>query len=183
MTEILETAGRYRLRLSVDTEPMNPRLDYDHITHVITPKGQRYIDVDKNGGPLQEAWDYFAERADGGDLFIRWARIYHGATVIEDSPHDGARSFWYLMPGDAEGIPDPKAFIENDLQEYRSWAEGDVYGYVIEKSVMWQRTETAESETMITWEETDSCWGLVGREYAEGEARQSFEPYRTEAQA
>lgn len=183
MTEILETAGRYRLRLSVDTEPTNPRRDYDHISHVITVKDRQYVNIDENGGPLQHGWDHFAHRENGDELFMRWARMAHGAVIVQDSPHDGPRSFWYLMPGGMAEVADPLEFLAVEIREYRSWAEGDVYGHVIERSVTWQRTETAESETMITWEEVDSCWGLVGREYAEGEARQSFEPYKAEAQA
>jgi hypothetical protein len=181
--EILETAGRYRLRLSMDTEPANPRRDYDHISRVITVENEKYADIDENGGPLQYGWDYFSDHENGDDLFIRWARMAHGAVVVQDSPHDGARSFWYLMPDGLKEVTDPLEFLAAEIREYRAWAEGDVWGHIIEKSVRWQRCETAEDESMITWEEVESCWGYIGREYAEREARESFVPYKMEAQA
>lgn len=189
MTEILETVGRYRVRLEVqeDQQDSNPRTDRDcNLANVITLSDQRYIDVDKDGGPLQDGWDYFADRDKGVELFIRWARMVHSALAVEENPHDGAHSIWYVMPeriAEAGTTVPPEEIIRQEVEEYREWAAGEVYGHVIEKSVRWQRTETTEDEVMVTWEEVDSCWGYIGYEYAKEEALQSFVPYRAEAQA
>jgi hypothetical protein len=185
--EILETAGKFRVRLEVDTDPQNPRQEFDHLANVITLKGQRYIDVDKNGGPLQYGWDYFADRENGVDLFIRWARMVHGVVAIEDNPIEGARSIWYLMPDKAaESTWEPQKVIESEIREYRSWAEGEVYGYIIERSVTWVPKDEPEGEVeMSTWEEVDegSCWGFIGYDYAKEAALEAFEPYKAEAEA
>lgn len=186
MTEIIETTanGKHRVRLVIDQEPVNPRRDYDHLTHVITPKGQRYIDVDESGGPLQDGWDHYADRDDAAELFIRWARTFCGATVVEHRSHDGAWSLWYMTPEQKKEIgTSPEEFIRGEIQEYQRWAEGDVWGYVIEEAATWQRTETTADETMVTWEEVESSWSLIGREYAEEEARREFAPYRSEVRA
>lgn len=182
MTDVLETAGRYRLRLVADEHPENPRTHYDHITHVITPEGQNFIDVDTEGGPLQYGWDWLKNRKDAVAVFTRWARIAHGAVVVEVSPAQGARALWYMMPDGIKETPDPVKYIEAEAREYEAWAEGDVWIYDIERSVVWQRTETAEDESMITWEGVESCGGYYGREYAEQEARAAFEAYKTEGE-
>jgi hypothetical protein len=178
--EIFRTSadGKYRVRLNADPTAVDPRKDYDHITHVITPKGQRFIDVDEDGGPLQYGWDYFAERDNSVALFTRWARMAHGAVVHEDRPHDGPRALWYMTPEQIKEIGNtPAEAIAIEIQEYRSWTEGDVWGVVTEKRVTWQQTGTSEDNVMHTWDEVESCWGLIGREYAEQYAAEGFGPY------
>jgi hypothetical protein len=190
---IIETHGRYRVRLEIQQNSYgyNPRTNQDcNLTNVITPTQRGYIDVDEDGGPLQYGWDYYStraldciRRADAEDLFIRWARIFHGVTVIEDRPHDGAWSFWYVMPDKAkESTWPPEKIIEAEIKEYRAWAEGEVYAYVIEKSLTWvpkggQEVNDFPGE-MTTWHEEESCGGLIGREYAEEAAKEAFAPYK-----
>lgn len=187
--EILETAGKYRVRLEIDQDSgrFNPRKDYDHLANVITLKGQNYIDVDENGGPLQYGWDYFAGRDNDVELFIRWARMVHGAVAIEENPVEGARSIWYLMPEKAaESTWEPEKVINSEIEEYRAWAEGEVYGYIIERSVTWVPKEDPNGEVeMETWEEVEegSCWGFVGYDYAKEAALEAFEPYKAEAES
>lgn len=181
MLDVIETSenGRYRVRLEIDqeTSSCNPREEDAHITHVITPTQQRYIDVDPDGGPLQYGWDHFSTRPDSEKLFIRWAHIFHRAVVVEDRPHDGAWSFWYMTLAQIAEIGNtPEEAIAIEIKEYRAWAEGEVFGYVVEKAVDWDRRDGDDS--MTTWETVDDCWGLIGREYAEESARDAFELYR-----
>lgn len=188
MTEmdILETAGRYRVRLEIqeDSLDLNPRTERDcNLANVITPTQSRYIKIDEDGGPLQCGWDYFSVRPDSEKLFIRWARMIHGVTVIEDRPVEGAWGLWYVMPDKmAETTATPEEIIEGEVREYRAWAEGEVYGYVIEKSTHWVSEDNGGAE-MDTWEYEDSCWGFIGREDAEASAREAFAPYAKEAKA
>lgn len=190
--DILETAGRYRVRLEIqrESESANPRTDQDcNLTNVITPKGQRYIDVDENGGPLTDGWERIEDRyVDAVPVFTRWAKLFHGATVIEDRPHDGAWSLWYLMPDKAAETPwEPKRVIELEIDQYRKWAEGEVYGFIIEKDVTRiprdaeDREDPDLDDETREWEHVDSCWGHIGREYAEEAAREAFAPYAKEA--
>lgn len=186
MTDVLETAGKYRVRLEVqqDQQDSNPRTNQDcNLANVITPTQQRYIDIDENGGPLQEGWDYFSVRPDSEKLFARWALMAHGVTVVVHNPHDGAWGLWYVMPDKmaevGEGVT-PEQIIEGEFREYQAWASGEVYGHVIEKRTHWTSEDDQE---MDTWEHVDSCWGYIGREYAEEAAREAFEGYASEVTA
>ena len=163
--------GSYRARLELDRYPFNPRKDYDHIAHVITPTGQCYIDVDEDGGPLQGAWDTVAHRDDAVEIFTRYARIVHGATVVADRPDKGAWSLWYVMPERVKEISiSPEEVIALEIQEYRNWESGEVYACVIEERVTWQRADAEDDESMETWERVDSCCGLNGADYAKSYA-------------
>lgn len=190
--EIIETSadGKYRAGLAIHGDAENPRRDYEHIVHVITPKGQRYIDVDPTGGPLQDGWNRVTGREDAVEVFARWARIFHGAVVVEDRPNDGAWALWYMTPAQIAEIGNtPEEAIRIEIDEYRSWAEGDVWGYVVEKYITWiaQEGDIEAGEDIpvshSTWEEVESCWGLIGRDYAEEEARRSLRDCAKEAAA
>lgn len=189
MNEVIETHSRYRVRLEImeDSTDCNPRTNQGcNLTNVITPSQRSYIDVDKDGGPLQYGWDHFSTLEGGEEMFIRWARIFHDATVIEDRPHDGAWSFWYVMPDKAaESTWTPEKIIEAEIAEYQAWASGDVYAYVIERSVTWVpkagqvfADDEEIPEELITWEFVDACSGLIGHEYAEEAAREAFDEYK-----
>lgn len=187
--DIVETSenGRYRVRLVLqrDSEAFNPRTNQDNLTHVITPAQQRYIDVDKNGGPLQYGWDYFSTRPDSEKHFIRWARMVHGAVVVEDRPHEGAWALWYMTPEQiAEAGTAPEEVIAAEIKEYRAWAEGEVYSWIIEKAVEWVPKEgqvedgDGTPDEMTTWEHVDSCGGYIGHEDAAQVAKEEFAAYR-----
>jgi hypothetical protein len=196
MNEIIEAHGRYRvyLKMEPDSYDFNPRTwDDTPLANVITPTQQRYIDIDEDGGPLQYGWDYYSTRAldcirrtGAEDLFVRWAKIFHGVTVIEDRPYDGAWAFWYLMPDKAaETTWSPEKLINFEIKRYRDWAQGEVYAYVIERSVKWVPEEGQEfdddestPETMITWETADSCGGYIGYDEAEKAALEAFADYK-----
>lgn len=182
--DVLEKAGEYRVRLVLqeDSQSDNPRSNRDsNATHAITPKGQRYIDVDENGGPLEEGWKRIEDRyVDAVPVFARWARIFHGATVVEDRPHNGAWALWYVMPEKlAETSWPAEKVIEEEAREYRAWADGEVYGYIIEKAVGWSRIDKKVG-ILVSWDDIESCWGFIGREYAEESAREAFAPYAKE---
>lgn len=74
---------------------------------------------------------------------------------------------WGCEP-DAETV---RQSAKDTLDSWRQYAEGDVYGYVVESRVRW--TNDQNDDEMDTWEGTEdgSLWGLYGREYAESEAR------------
>jgi hypothetical protein len=175
---IIETSEdkRYRVRLAVDESAHNPREDYDQIVYAVTLPHSRYNDI-AEAGPLVDGWERIKEYPNAVDLFERWARIFHGAVTLHDTPHEGPGAIWYIMPAGIAEVPDPRAALEASRDEYRAWASGDVYGYIIEEAVDWRRVDGKDDDGMTTWEEVDadgSCWGLIGYQYAEGEAKQEF---------
>lgn len=195
---VIETSenGRYRVRLEIqqDSGSYNPRTEQDNVAHVVTVPTPGYIDVDKDGGPLADGW----ARLDGWskgervELFTRWARVYHDAVIVLDQPcrrgrtHEGTTALWYMLPEDIEReqIDRERAqkVIEGEIEEYRLWAAGEVYGWIIEKGVTWVRKGDAETtdgpDEMDTWEHVASCWGHIGRRWAEEAARIEFAHYR-----
>ncbi|MER5617679.1 hypothetical protein [Streptomyces sp. NPDC002215] len=186
MTQIIETSddGRLRLRLEPQTDADNPRTVYDHLTHVITLPGSRYADVDKSGGgPLADGWRRIQHRDNAVDIFTRWARTSHGAVVIEDQTHDGPGTIWYLMPKGIAEVIEPKEYIRSEIAEYRAWASGEVYGYIIERAVNWKPVTDQYADVIVsertTWEAVTegSCWDLITYELAEREARNQFRTY------
>ncbi|MEU3050151.1 hypothetical protein ABZ705_27205 [Streptomyces sp. NPDC006984] len=187
MTEIIATTddGRFRVRLVHDEYTTNPREDFDHLAHVITIDTHlgQYAPVDKTGGPLAEAWNRVSrDRWKGIETFTRWAGIFHNAIVIESRPPRGPVSLWYLMRDDAEDLGMlPEAYLDAERKEYEAWADGEVYGYIVEEAVDWVRTD-GEAETMSTWEEVDSCWGHYGYEWAAAEARRALAFYTRQRQ-
>jgi hypothetical protein len=191
MTDTIETSddGRYRVRLMPDPEPSNPRTEFDQLTHVITLPTHQYIDVDRDGGPLEDGWERIMGHPDAVEIFTRWARIFHGAVVEYHAPHDGAEALWYLMPDGIAQVPDPVAAIRGEIDEYMAWARGEVYGYVIEKAVTWQPVDPGDDVTLpdehTSWVEVNdgSCWGLIGYDYAETEAREQFAAFLEDKQS
>lgn len=195
MSEIIETSGngKYRVRLEVDEYPNNPRTDQDtNLCNVITPTGQNYIDVDEDGGPLQNGWDRLFEYHDADEAvkrFTRWARIFHGITVVEQRLHDGSWSLWYVTPENlAETPATAEEVIEIEFGEYRAWVEGDAYGVIVEKRVVLVPRDDEDREDpdlnladeTETWETVDDCWGYLGHAYATSAAKETFESYLKE---
>lgn len=173
---------RYRVRLAHDDAQANPRTEYDtNLTYALTVPHSRYEDV-AQPGPLVDEWNRIKDRDDAMDLFERWAKIFHGATTERYTPAQGANSVWYILPEQAKEIgPEisPEQVLEDEIKEYQAWAEGDVYGYIIEKAVDWKRSDGKDDSGMTTWEEVDegSCWQLIGYEYAEEEAKREFKAF------
>ena len=179
--ETLETRGDFRVRLVTDDYPENPRKDYDHITHVITVQNNRYADVDDDGGPLAKHWARLIsghgwrtpDTRDAVAMFERFAKI-HGIVTLYDTPNDGASAIWYMMPDQYHEVGDPMAYLTGERDEYRAWANGEVYGYVIEQRVKWHHTDHDSDDEMATWDHVESCYGFIGYQYAEQEARDAF---------
>jgi hypothetical protein len=183
----------YRIRICVDGDPENPRNMCDDSVHVLSIPSRDYVDVDRDPGPWGSAWqgllaryvfqwhrDRDPDRA--VEVVQRWARI-NGAYTYDHAPHDGVRSVWYLTREDAERErwTDPVAALKAYADEYEAWTRGDVYGYVVEQLVTWQRQDDP-TMTEERWEHLDSCWGFYGnsdgtREDMESSARAVLAAY------
>lgn len=177
MSEILKVSedGLYRVRLVVDEDCETPR-EPDSLSHVVTVPSSRYVNVDKTGGPLGDGWDRIKDRPDAMDLFERWARTFHGAITLRDTPERGANAIWYLMPD--HDATDPADYLECERRVYREWAEGEAYGYVIEEQVT--RYRITGDDPVSTWEPDSGesgGWGLIGFDYARTTALDAFDQF------
>ncbi|MER8116301.1 hypothetical protein [Streptomyces sp. NPDC094031] len=186
MTNVLDTTddGRYRIRLVHDDHAPNPRHDRDTLVHVITIDTHlgQYIPVDRDGGPLAEAWHRLCwNRWKGVDIFTRYVKIFHGGTVLESAPARGARSLWYMTGEEMVALDAgllSEGYIEAEMEEYEAWAEGDTWAWVIEERVGWTR-DSDPDESMDTWETVDSCSGYYGASWARKVAREALRDFVT----
>jgi hypothetical protein len=174
--------GRFRVRLVRDEHAENPRNDGETLVHVITIDTHlgQYHPVDKDGGPLAGAWERLKwNRWTGVDIFTRYVSIMHGGIVLESSPERGPRSLWYVTGEEARAIDGgllTEGYVEAEMQEYEAWAEGDVWGFIVEERVGWTRDDDPD-ESMETWEHVDSCFGFYGKPYARSQAREALRFY------
>jgi hypothetical protein len=192
--EIIATTpdGKFRARVTYMEGADNPRTDGDyHAAGVVTTYDGDYIKVADPAGDqrVSDAWnrlEYRYEWRDAEPMIERYIRILGGVAEL-DTPHDGPRTVWYVLPEkmrelgweDERITPDEmRKVIEAERKEYRAWAEGEVYGVIIEKNVTWAKVEDPD-ETMETWEEEESVWGIIGDEWAEQEAREMLSHYTT----
>ena len=133
------------------------------------PASETYGDDDT----LVRALDYYRARAwqhGSGWLdacLTRYARLFLGATgLVQIDTQDNTlwacdntalRNLW--------GSPDSYVFGPDDTREIAAWMEGECYGYVV------QERETTDPDE---WEDIDSCFGLIGRDWAEQAARDAL---------
>ena len=90
----------------------------------------------------------------------RWVMGYAYIT-----PEQAAEEFGGFAPL-PKGAEHPFGrWLKAVLEERQQWAEGDVYGYVVE----------------VSGEDVDSCWGFYGQSYAIESAREAAESYRQQA--
>lgn len=180
--EILKIDGRYRVRLTTDESfSFSPRADYDHIDHVITASSHHYHErIDEDLGPLAGIWNRLITSYDwpeAAEIFQRYCAITHRAVTLHDNPLNASPvAIWYLMAEDLHEVGDPVKYLKAQRDEYRSWAEGDVWGYIVEERQLWHRHLKEDPslppvDQRYEWVRTDdSCWGIIGYKWAEQEA-------------
>lgn len=193
--EILETRGRFCVKLVTDDYPDKPyddgqsplmqiedRYDSTRAEHIMTGNyrptdADAYVEaaVHRWGGPNSSDWP----------LVEKYLRAFHGVTAIE-TWHSGY--YWYVTYDPAAWrahVGAPEGSI--NMSEYKAYVEGDVWGWVVEKQVTWH-TEDPGYEDHDDWEHVDSCFGYYGRygengsdSYLEDSAREALayesEPY------
>ncbi|MFD3325827.1 hypothetical protein [Streptomyces sp. NPDC058701] len=178
MTDILSTTedGRFRVRLVRDERADNPRNDPDTCVHVITIDTHlgQYAAVDKDGGPLADAWGRLAwNQWKGIETFTRYVAIMHGGIVLESAPDKGPRSLWYVTGEEARAIDGgllTEGYVEAEMEEYEAWLAGDVWGVVVE--------ETSEPDAHAPeWSQVASRSGFYSGSFARAQARDALRFY------
>lgn len=96
---------------------------------------------------------------------------------------DSGQIGWaYITPERIEetGITDYEGAIATEVETLGQWMNGEVYGYVVEELHHYKRAEVDADGNFLAgeftdaedeWEETDSCWGFIGYDNVESEAR------------
>lgn len=179
-SEVLETAGDYRVKIIADEDAHEPYDDGASPLLRVSPRraggcaehvqvGARPAGDDDRIENAIAHWDA-TPSYDTWDLFEKYLRAFYGVTQIETW---WSGSYWYVTYDSARwrehtGAPAGSA----DMAEYKSWCEGDCYGYIVEKRVTWT-TDDPDYDNHDEWEPVPdgSCWGFYGHEDVESEAR------------
>ena len=128
--------------------------------------------------------DAALSRTEAETLTERWARIFHGLHIEYDSEHGGywfvaganaataatpvdtySRALFYdnwpdLKIGTPEHLAKQAEVIAGEQETYRQWAEGEVFGVILERkrhfTKIYDDGSGAEGDE---WDEVDSIWG------------------------
>jgi len=197
--EVIKTSddGQYRVVLTQDTDCEQPMDSGDWwTTSVLTRTSRGFYRYESD--PMEamydpqgrlDAWRHFADWrvhdavSDADEAFKRYMRIFHCIEVFDVTIHNGYRdtsnALAWLEPSERErvGFSDQfpaKDAIDMEIGEHNRWADGECYGYIVQKRVKWS-TDDPEFEDREDWEDTDdSLWGLIGYEYAEQQATEAL---------
>lgn len=169
--ETYQVSDTVRIVVEYDQSPTNPRQDWYMITGALTVNGARNtIDVEpvhEFPGDLKRASDELLTT----QRIQRWARIFHGITVV----HNDGTLWWAdaeqmqanwpdLEQGSPEYVAKEIEVIESEWASYRYWAEGSVYGVIVQRAEVYTRTVdgviTNPDDTITTWTEVESVWGV-----------------------
>jgi hypothetical protein len=171
--EIINITPTSRLVVEYDTDATNPREDYAATGALTVSAPRNTIDVlpvYDFPGELGRAFDELPSgRYVRGeeDSIIRWARLFHQITLIWDQE---LGTYWWTDPafmaenhptltaGSPEYVAMEHDVIESDLTTYKTWANGDVYGVILERSAEWLKLDGSE-DTRTEWEQEDSLFG------------------------
>lgn len=132
--------------------------------------------------------DYRAGAFPTEDAVVRWARIWCGLVVEYDREHGGywfvaldgpdlfAENFPDLVPGSPEHLAMQAEVIEQEREIYRQWAEGEVYGVILERRYDYVRPDDT-SIAIQQWEDQEALWGcyLTDEYTAQRVALENFE--------
>ena len=188
--ETIELTGTSRLRVVFDQDALDPRKDWDTmLTGFVKIDGRgdsRRGDVEpvhEAPIPIAEAHDRFygdtaLSRWAAQLLTERWAWVFHGLHIEYDSEHGG---YWFVdrdswaegwdAPADGFTLEHQAEIIEGERETYRQWAEGEVYGVILERQVTEvtyraERTElgfeidtTHQPVVADQWDEVEAIWG------------------------
>jgi hypothetical protein len=189
----------FRVILEPDDSPMNPREDS-------APAGMMYVIDQRNYIVPQEGGIPGIDAAIIDHDFrvvARWLRVVHGATVVLPLYSSYGRDF-NVSAGDADDTPEAGNYIgvtfdtpdtrqemgfsgatleltaralAADTQTYRQWADGDVWGYIVQRGTVtvWDDGDVSD----VTWNHAgtidDSCWGFIGQQWAEEAATEALD--------
>jgi hypothetical protein len=198
VTEYLDTVkenDNYRVRLEYDDSGEKP---YDEGAVPILSRefgrySRRWEAVNDQADEYVSLLNALEERFEEDDI-ERFLKIFLGAysVMFDSSENNRYIAFDTAAWREKVGITDEWAnrpdfdrskLAEGSLSEIISWANGDVYGFIVERADRFETryypngSETPDIETGVTWRVVDSCWGFFGREYAEEAATEAFDSY------
>jgi hypothetical protein len=195
-SEVVTTSedGKFRVKIVQDQDAQMP--DWYGMVPVMQIDTGYYGSVkatafNEHAQPYVDAFNRLSDLGNGNgysyEVFERYMRIFHG-TVAVDSYNVGVIREYGYVAFDTAAWREEMGCSEEQMKEeerkgdllhdIQAWAEGDVWGIVIEKLVSWS-TEDEDFDDFNDWEEVrdESVWGYYGQEYAEESAKEMLESY------
>lgn len=194
--DIVKESDNYRVYLEADDSGEKP---YDEgavptLSREFRGYGSRWEAVNDAGEDFTGLLNALEERFEEAEI-ERFIRIFLGAYSVEWESSDNCRYLAFDTAAWREkvGITDEwldrtdndrSKLAEGSLSEIIAWANGEVYGYVLERRMNRHSTytdpatgETVKEDESEHWEILDSCWGFFGYEYATEAAIEAFDNY------
>lgn len=194
--DIVKENDSYRVRLEHDDSGEKP---YDEsavpiLAHYWRGSGYRFEAVNDAGKEFEDLISELYNRFDNHEEVIeRFLKIFLGAYSVEWDSSQEARylafdtAAWRAHVGltdewlDAHTMERGK-LAEGSLTEIMAWANGEVYGWILERRLTTYTTykdpttgETVRETESEDWEQVDSCWGYYGDKYAREVATEEFD--------
>jgi hypothetical protein len=196
--EIIKEDNGWRVRLVTEEYPDEP---YDDGQSPLLRIDRGYAYSNRSAEHVMATGRPTGDDSRIEEAAVRWAgepvklekylRAYYGATQVVWYGPNQSTDYTYVTYDTAAwreyagmSLPLPENAVS--LNEYRAYLEGHVYYYVVEQKVTWRAVnpvsddpDYAEYPDRESWEETDSCGGYYGYEYARQCALEAFEAART----
>lgn len=188
---ILETRENFRVKLVADEDALFPenagatpvlQLDYmgygSYRAEALNDQAAEFLDA------FQRFCGEYSSVRKPLEVFERYLKIFYGTVKVQTWNIGITREFGYMAFDTAEwretvGAPLESLKDEDYLTEVRAWADGDVWGYVVERQLNYTKTYAEDPD--LTEEDSEwlevaggSCWGFYGREWAEESALQAL---------
>lgn len=181
-----DEAGTTRVVIVTDTDAHAPDGDFFGSVYrlegsSVDTMGQRYRATEDHADEIRDAWGHFGDL----ELVGRYLKMFHDIVGFDWIDLGGRTFINVVTPADLEtwGYADLETYRRDtgracatygNLVEWEAWAEGEVYGYMVQRVVTWT-PDTDQLEPRDEWEDTDdACFGFYGYDYAEEMAREAL---------
>lgn len=189
--------GKFRVRIIQDEFPENPRTSWDNISTLLCAH-RKYTLGDKDAPKHLIAqcgsWDEVGRALYEEEKAVAVLPVYmydHSYITVSTRPFNcpwdsGQLGLIYItreklrkMGHGWRNITKKRKetlieWLENDIQIYDQYLRGDVYGYVVEKKIVY----SAEGHPDIDeWEIIDSCFGYYGEDFKANGMQENYQCY------
>lgn len=139
-----------RAFVTYDQDAENPRTWYDHSTALVRTNTDT-IEPDGNGdwrhSVTRDALEHFGHDF---DLIARYLKMFHDAAAVVVEDCGAYRTYnpvigWITEADARELARSPEDVVKSDLEEYRQWAAGEVYGVIVTD----EKADPSENEAAI----------------------------------
>lgn len=185
--ETIELGDNLRVRIEYDTDVEMPEDDIFQITYRASSRytlgtegisDERKDEIERGlaDGSLI-GWPVFAYVHSGSTIRMAETNPFHcpwdsGQSGVVYAKREDVLKEWGNKRLTKAVIAKAQAYAKGVVETFASYLEGDVYGYIVE------RTRVNADDDVVVEKTLDSCWGFYGLDYAKGEGKEAAEHYK-----